>query len=294
MNKPGKDKDKKDILKKLGLNKIKNALPVIQESEKEKEKMLPSTDDFIAKTEEEVIRVPNCTYANNNKQAKYFLCTCTSSTKGFEPICEACALLCHKTHHPTLEVSGVSKCYCGLTNHLITQEMESTAKEKTENAQTQAQCFYSKFFDLTPNRGYFKYENTIYCAVCVEHCLMMDFDDIALSQVEPGRHVCACPQFHEINVIKLNADFISRKTFHKHMRNFNFNILFKIPKSKTIYIDALTAQINMYVSKKSVNSNNEFFKNFLVFKILELFSSFAVFWKINSFMLYLNSWRLIK
>ena len=108
MNKPGKDKDKKDILKKLGLNKIKNALPVIQESEKEKEKMLPSTDDFIAKTEEEVIRVPNCTYANNNKQAKYFLCTCTSSTKGFEPICEACALLCHKTHHPTLEVSGVS------------------------------------------------------------------------------------------------------------------------------------------------------------------------------------------
>ena len=279
MNKPGKDKDKKDILKKLGLNKIKNALPVIQESEKEKEKMLPSTDDFIAKTEEEVIRVPNCTYANNNKQAKYFLCTCTSSTKGFEPICEACALLCHKTHHPTLEVSGVSKCYCGLTNHLITQEMESTAKEKTENAQTQAQCFYSKFFDLTPNRGYFKYENTIYCAVCVEHCLMMDFDDIALSQVEPGRHVCACPQFHEINVIKLNADFISRKTFHKHMRNFNFNILFKIPKSKTIYIDALTAQINMYVSKKSVNSNNEFFKNFLVFKILELFSSFAVFWE---------------
>ena len=32
------EKDKKDILKKLGLNKIKNALPVIQESEKEKEK----------------------------------------------------------------------------------------------------------------------------------------------------------------------------------------------------------------------------------------------------------------
>ena len=256
-----------------------NPLPVIQETEKEQEKMQPSTDDFIAKTQDEVIRVPKCTYANDSKKnTRYFLCNCSSS-KGFEPICEACASFCHKSHHPTLEVPGVNTCSCGLNNHLVTQEMENTAKEKSENAQTQAQCFYSKFFDITPNRGYYRFEGTTYCAVCVENCLMMKFDDMALTQLEEGRHVCCCPQFHEVNVIKLNADFISRKTFHKHMRNFNFNILFKIPKSKQIYIDALTAQISMYVSKKSVETNSEFFNNFIVVKILELFSTFAVYWE---------------
>ena len=268
--------DKLTKLQRLG---IKSTLPVIMEKEKEKEKMVPSTDDVIPKTEEEVIRVANCTYANPQRQSKYFLCNCSSSTKGFEPICQACAFHCHKSHHPTLEISGVNKCSCGYCNHMITQEMENIAKEKTENMKTQPQCFYSKFFDLTPNRGYYKYEGVVYCAVCVENCLMMSFDDIALTQCSEGRNVCGCPQFHEINVIKLNADFISRKRFHLHMRNFNYNILFKIPKSKQIYIDALTTQINSFVSKKSVEANNEFFKNFIVFKVLELFSSFAVFWE---------------
>ena len=131
--------DKLTKLQRLG---IKSTLPVIMEKEKEKEKMLPSTDDVIPKTEEEVIRVANCTYANPQRQSKYFLCNCSSSTKGFEPICQACAFHCHKSHHPTLEISGVNKCSCGYCNHMITQEMENIAKEKTENMKTQPQCFY--------------------------------------------------------------------------------------------------------------------------------------------------------
>ena len=186
-----------------------DSFPVIQETEKDKEKMFPSSDDFIAKTEEEVIRVPNCTYANDSsKQAKYYLCPWSSGTKGFEPICEACAKFCHKNHHPTLEVPGINICSCGLSNHMITQEMENTAKEKILASQTQAQCFYSKFFEHTPNRGYFKYENVTYCAVCVEYCLNLKFDDSNLSNCDYGRNVCYCPYYHEINVIKLNKSFI--------------------------------------------------------------------------------------
>ncbi len=257
-----------------------DSFPVIQETEKDKEKMFPSSDDFIAKTEEEVIRVPNCTYANDSsKQAKYYLCPCSSGTKGFEPICEACAKFCHKNHHPTLEVPGINICSCGLSNHMITQEMENTAKEKILASQTQAQCFYSKFFEHTPNRGYYKYENVTYCAVCVEYCLNLKFDDNNLSNCDYGRNVCYCPYYHEINVIKLNADFISRKDFKKHMRNFNFNILFKIAKSKQIYLDTLINQINQYCTKKNPELNKEFFKNFIIYKILELFSAFAVFWE---------------
>ena len=67
-----------------------DSLPVIQETVKDKEKMFPA-DDFIAKTEQEVIRVTNCIYANNSsKHEKYYLCPCSLGTIGFEPICEEC------------------------------------------------------------------------------------------------------------------------------------------------------------------------------------------------------------
>ena len=61
------------------------------------------TEDFVAKDEREVIKVPNCSYSNEAKSlSKYFLCICSTSPKGFEPICEACAKTCHKKHAPTL------------------------------------------------------------------------------------------------------------------------------------------------------------------------------------------------
>ena len=59
----------------------------------------------------------------------------------------------------------------------------------------------------------------------------------------------------------------------------HFNILFKIAKSKQIYLDTLINQINQYCTKKNPELNKEFFKNFIIYKILELFSAFAVFWE---------------
>ena len=50
------------------------------------------TDDFLSKIEKEVVIVPLCTYSNEAKSAsKYYLCTCSTSAKGFDLICEACA-----------------------------------------------------------------------------------------------------------------------------------------------------------------------------------------------------------
>ena len=98
--------------------------------------MFPA-DDFIAKTEQEVIRVINCTYANDSsKHEKYYLCPCSSGTIGFEPICEECSKFCRNNHHPTLEVPGINICSCELSDHMITQEMENTEKEKIEVSQT--------------------------------------------------------------------------------------------------------------------------------------------------------------
>ena len=83
-------------------------------------------DDFVVKTEKEVVKVPNCTYNNEAKSSsKYFLCTCSTSNKGFDVICEACAKYCHKKHMPTLEVPGGNLCSCGLNNHIITEEMKN-------------------------------------------------------------------------------------------------------------------------------------------------------------------------
>ena len=105
----------------------------ISSSSQNEQEELTSTEaeDFISKQEREVIKVPNCSYSNEAKSlSKYFLCICSTSPKGFEPICEACAKVCHRRHAPTLEVPGANLCYCGLNNHIITPEMKTMFEEK--------------------------------------------------------------------------------------------------------------------------------------------------------------------
>ena len=137
------------------------------------------TDDFVAKIEREVVIVPNCTYSNEAKSAsKYFLCTCSTSAKGFDLICEACAKFCHKKHSPTLEVPGANLCSCGLNNHIITPEMKAMYDQKQKGNQERSVCFYSKFFKVIPNKGFFQYNEKIYCSVCVQYCLKLRPHDV--------------------------------------------------------------------------------------------------------------------
>jgi len=175
------------------------------------------TEDFISKKEREVIKVPNCSYSNEAKSmSKYFLCICSTSPKGFEPICEACAKVCHRRHAPTLEVPGANLCYCGLNNHIITPEMKEMFEKKKKGNQETYACFYSKFFNVIANKGFYKYENKIYCSVCLQYCLKIrpnDEQPVFLDNDITNQYQCQCTKSHEINIIQLNADFMSKKIF---------------------------------------------------------------------------------
>ena len=262
-------------------------------SQYEQEELISNeTEDFISKEEKEVIKVPSCSYSNEAKSmSKYFLCICSTSPKGFEPICEACAKVCHKRHAPTLEVPGANLCYCGLHNHIITPEMKEMFEKKKKGNQETYACFYSKFFNVIPNKGFYKFNNKIYCSVCVQHCLKVrpiDEQPEFLDNDITNQYQCQCTKSHEINIIQLNADFVSKKNFYKDLREINFNLILRIPKSKEIYIDTLTQEINHYLVKKDAEMNLAFFKDILVYKSLELFSMFSVYWE-NKFWFILPS-----
>ena len=242
-----------------------------------------STEDFLFKEENEVVIVPNCTYSNEAKSAsKYFLCTCSTSAKGFDLICEACAKFCHKKHLPTLEVPGANLCSCGLNNHIITDEMKEMFAQKQKGNKETSVCFYSKFFKVIPNKGFFKYGNKVYCSVCTQYCLKLrPFDEkpVFLDNDIKNEYQCECTKNHEINIIQLNADFISKRNFFKDLREINFNLILRLPKSKEIYIDTFIQEINNYLIKKDDESNFIFFNDILVNKSLELFSMFSVYWE---------------
>ena len=241
------------------------------------------TDDFLFKSEKEVVIVPNCTYSNEAKStSKYFLCTCSTSSKGFDLICEACAKHCHKKHLPTLEVPGANLCSCGLNNHIITPEMKEMFAKKKKGSKETSVCFYSKFFKVIPNKGFFKFNEKIYCSVCIQYCVNINpFDEKPefLDNDIKNEYECECTKNHEINIIQLNADFISKRNFFKDLREINFNLILRLPKSKEIYIDTFIQEINNYLIKKDDDSNFVFFNDILVNKSLELFSMFSVYWE---------------
>ena len=192
------------------------------------------TDDFLSKIEKEVVIVPLCTYSNEAKSAsKYFLCTCSTSAKGFDLICEACAKYCHKLHAPTLEVPGANLCSCGLNNHIITPEMKEMFAQKQKGNKELSVCFYSKFFKIIPNKGFFRFEGKIYCSVCIQYCVKVrpyDEPPEFLDNDIKNEYQCECTKNHEINIIQLNADFISKKNFFKDLREINFNLILRLPR----------------------------------------------------------------
>jgi hypothetical protein len=244
--------------------------------------------DFKAKVEDEVIKVSKCTYANDIKTSTiFYFCQC--SAEDFYPICEACAQKCHKSHYPALRLEGIYTCMCGKGNHVISKDNEKRIKEK--KLKMQNQCFFSKFMEITPNRGFFTFRSSVYCSICVEYCLHKKFDELEQCIEMPeglprGNSIsgnnymtCQCEKHYEMNVITLNVDLISKPKFHLYLQNFNFNILSKIPFSKQMYIDYFVGKIrDFHVAPGHENSKN-FFTNFINFKILELFSAFAVRWE---------------
>ena len=253
----------------------------------------------------QVIKVPECLYANDNQKVAgtFFVCSCMDDNS---PICEGCALKCH-SGHTMYELQGSHMCTCGKMNHLVKDISQ-------QNKEGGYPCFYSKFYEITPNKGFEIKDNAKYCSICAAYCnsafpvgmtssltqemLSMSYlsksaempklaqdkaqdnvvDEYSYSNLE-NKQQCTCMDNHMNNVVRLNGDLTRKVGFHTHMRNFNVNILFKIQKTKQLYVKSLTEQIKVFINKKATNQIYEFPGNYLTTSILEMFSNFAANWK---------------
>lgn len=74
-------------------------------------------------------------------------------------------------------------------------------------------------------------------------------DEYSYSNLE-NKQQCTCMDNHMNNIIRLNGDLTHKIGFHIHIHNFNVNILFKIQKTKQLYIKSLTEQIKSYINPK--------------------------------------------
>ena len=248
----------------------------IVEGDSSLKKITEEDSNNLFKVEElqEVNKVPDCAYVNEEKEKEeYYLCPCSD---GYSPICRACLDKCHAGHGQASSVSGTNICTCGRGNHEV----------KGYGNQIRPSCIYSKFCEITPSNEQVKIGNKYYCPVCAEKCINKQAmekenqkeNEYQYSNLEQ-RKSCSCPNSHGSNIISINNELFNKKDFSKHMRNFNVNILFKIQKTKQLYIKSLTDQLKKYAVKKTTQDNFEFFTNFLNVKILELFSYFSIYWK---------------
>ena len=92
----------------------------------------------------------------------------------------------------------------------------------------------------------------------MQYCLKIrPFDEppVFLDNDIKNEYQCECTKNHEINIIQLNADFISKKNFFKDLREINFNLILRLPKSKEIYIDTFVQEINNCLIKNDDESN---------------------------------------
>ena len=233
-------------------------------------------------TKEEIIKVENCSFIKETKKiSTFYFCSC--STEEFYPICEACALKCHKIHHPTQTIRGIYTCKCGECNHELTEENERIFQERKKK---QAQlCFYSKLLQVSPGNGYFNYKGKILCGVCINNCVNLEKDEkdrINEFKItgDTGNLECLCEKHFEQNLVNLNLDFASKPKFNLCFENINFNVLSKIPLTKEKYITYLITHIQNYKDNVDKGANEatestKFFTDFIAGKVLECFSLFS-------------------
>ena len=237
---------------------------------------------FKTRSEKDVIKVTECTFANDVKAiSTFYFCSC--SKEDFYPICEACAKKCHAEHNPSLNIRGIYICKCGECNHEITEDNIKTFYERTHKLSNF--CFYRKFMNITPNEGFYKFDNKIYCPVCINYCVDFGIDKNNLNQYKipfDTNYVCQCSKHFEPNVVNLNLDFNSKPKFHFHFQNVNFNILSKIPFTRDKYLNYLYQKIKEYMQcpqERQKRESQKFFSDFITYKILECFSIFAQRWE---------------
>jgi hypothetical protein len=117
--------------------------------------VIKNNNAFIPLPENEIIKVPKCTYSNDVKYSTtYYFCQCSEDL--FYPICISCADKCHKHHEPSLKMEGIYQCQCGMSNHNIGTEHDERLLKRRET--TSNICMFSKFFsgkNGSDSRGFY-------------------------------------------------------------------------------------------------------------------------------------------
>ena len=208
---------------------------------------------FKAKTEDEVIRVKDCTFANDIKdeKRKFFFCPCSS--KDCSPICEACALSCHKHHEPSVSVEGIYECKCGVNNHVISSKLENYYNEVKR--ELKRKCFYYEFFKFSLNLGYYKDSETnmVICCICRDHC-PIDKENLHHIKKPKKSEVCQCDKHYEENILNINQDLLKQGLdFRKYIMNFNFTLLNTVPTSHKLYFQFLKDKVEEYGKKGAIS-----------------------------------------
>ena len=208
-------------------------------------------NEFKTKSYEEIIKVPECRYTqeDTNKQVYYF---CRCSTNTYFPICESCATSCHGEHNPKFSIEGYFECNCGLRNHTITRKNELKFQESKN---TKAKCFYNDFYSKCFNKGYYKtFQGKNFCSICYfnSDCNKETTKTDPQSQFNQDYcGECECENHDATNVVTLSNELNKDINFKEFMLNFNFNIIQICPNLRSIFIEFMNDKLNKLISKNN-------------------------------------------
>jgi hypothetical protein len=255
--------------------------------------------------ERDVIKNPKCNYNNDvNYATTYYFCQCSEDL--FYPVCSSCAVTCHKNHKPTLKMTGIYECQCGIHNHNVDTEHDIRLKNRKENSSSA--CIFTKLIKLKQleNTGFYYYssasrsrsnsrnntqnfsknlndlEKNIYCIICVESCLNKKPDNLEKVKIEDYNEntICACENHYEFNPINSNLDFMGKYSFlENNLLNFSVNSLYKINEINSNYHIPMASGIKAF-ENKSLSSPNTFkefdkyFSDVYIIKAIDLFIFF--------------------
>lgn len=265
------------------------------------------------KSEDEVVKVPECTYGLDDKSNIKYSTICSCSGKSFTPICDACLETCHFpiecqecgvvcevpghiNHERLYIIKGVYDCGCGKKKH--------NCQEKYERPQKK--CYDSNLYqDAHP--GVYEYEDAngtqhLFCQNCWERdeCTKdIVPSDSSIKETYVKRDIrpdeaCTCTRHQATNIVGLIMEF--SKAFqdgrNKNIKNLNVNTLINDKEYKQFGSDTLMSKLLKYIrdireeaekkenskedkAKKEEEMKNRNFKLFTDYKLHQILEAIS-------------------
>lgn len=194
--------------------------------------------DFKSLNENQVIKVPKCSYFNDIKNSlTYYFCQC--SIDDFYPICKSCAQTCHAHHNPELKLNGYFDCLCGKFNHKVDLNNENALKQKNNYKN---QCIFSSFYDIALNTGFV---STLNLSRLIEH-LNKNYEILNNNKILDISNEYILIDY----LLEYNLEFITRYC------TTCFKICFESNLDSKICFIILSEQGNNYYYNSLINSKN--------------------------------------